>query len=157
MMMIGNSARPVPRQRHNAKIFVAAVLVSILAHGAIALCATAPQTPDPHSVPSVDGAVGPCSADFTITDTDNKPVYNAKVKVHIAYGFLRIRKLDLEVSTNADGKARFTGIPNRMKFPLLFQASEGDREAEVTDDPSATCQAKLTMTLQKKPPQPPSQ
>ncbi len=115
------------------------------------------QTPDPHSVPSVDAAVGSCSADFTITDNDNKPVYNAKVKVHIAYGFLRIRKLDLEVSTNADGKARFTGLPNRLKFPLLFQASEGDREAEVTDDPSTSCQGKFTMTLQKKSPQSPSQ
>ena len=115
------------------------------------------QTPDPHSIPSVDGAVGSCSADFTITDADKKPVYNAKVRVHIAYGFLRIRKLDLEVSTNADGKARITGLPNRLKFPLLFQASEGDREAEVTDDPSATCQAQFTMTLQKKSPQSPTQ
>jgi hypothetical protein len=112
------------------------------------------QTPDPHSIPSVDGAIGSCSADFTITDADRKPVYNAKIKVHIAYGFLSVRKLDLEVSTNVDGKARFTGIPNRLKRPLTFEASEGDREAEVTDDPSATCQAQFAMTLQKKTPQP---
>ena len=111
------------------------------------------QTPDPHSIPSVDGAVGSCSADFTVTDADKKPVYNAKVKVHIAYGFMSVRKLDLEVSTNADGKARFTGIPNRLKRPLTFQASEGDREAEVTDDPSTSCNTQFTMVLQKKPPQ----
>jgi len=115
------------------------------------------QTPDPHSIPSVDGAVGSCSADFTVTDTDSKPVYNAKVKVHIAYGFMSVRKLDLEVSTNADGKARFTGIPNRLKRPLTFEASEGDRVADVTDDPSTTCQAQFKMTLQKKPPQAPTQ
>lgn len=115
------------------------------------------QTPDPHSIPSVDGAVGSCSADFTITDADKKPVYNAKIKVHIAYGFMSVRKLDLEVSTNVDGKARFTGIPNRLKRPLTFQANEGDREAEVTDDPSATCNAQFTMTLQKKTSQLPAQ
>jgi hypothetical protein len=115
------------------------------------------QAPDPHSIPSVDGAVGPCSADFTVTDADKKPVYNAKVRVHIAYGFMSVRKLDLEVSTNVDGKGRFTGIPNRLKHPLTFEASEGDREAEITDDPTTTCNAQLTMTLQKKPPQPPAQ
>ena len=115
------------------------------------------QTPDPHSIPSVDGAVGSCSADFTITDADKKPVYNVKIKVHIAYGFLSVRKLDLEVSTNVDGKARITGIPNRLKRPLTFEASEGDREAEVTDDPSSTCNAQFGMTLQKKAPQPSAQ
>ena len=38
--------------------------------------------------PSVDAGLGECSADFTINDVENKPVYAAKVKVHIAYGFL---------------------------------------------------------------------
>ena len=123
---------------------------------AVLLLATHPlysQTtaaPDPHSVPSVDAAIGTCSADFTVTDADNKPVYNAKVKVRIAYGAFSIRKLDLEVATNIDGKARFTGLPNRLKRPLVFQASEGDREAEATDDVENTCKAQLTLTLKKK-------
>ena len=109
------------------------------------------QAPDPHSVPVVDGGVGSCSADFTVTDADNKPVYAARIKVHIAYGFASVRKLDLEVGTNADGKARFTGLPNRLKRPLTFTASEGDRTAETTDDVENTCQGKFTMSLQKKP------
>src|SRR5215472_19137300 len=114
----------------------------------LALILSAPalaQNPDPRSIPVVDGGIGPCTADFTITGADNKPVYLAKIKVHIAYGFMSVRKLDLEVSTNVDGKARFTGIPNRLKHPLTFEASEGDREAEVTKDPSATCQAQFAM------------
>lgn len=110
----------------------------------------AAQTPDPHSVPVVDGGVGSCSADFTITDSEKKPVYAAKIKVHIAYGFASVRKLDLEVGTNADGKARFTGLPNRLKRPLTFTASEGDRTAEVTDDIEETCQGQFTLPLQKK-------
>jgi len=107
------------------------------------------QTPDPHSVPAVDAGVGQCTADFTITDADNKPVYAAKVKVHIAYGFVSVRKLDLEVGTNFDGKARFTGLPDRVKKGLFFEASEGDRTGNAFDDPSKTCQAQFTIALRK--------
>jgi len=107
------------------------------------------QTPDPHSIPAVDAAIGPCTADFTITGADNKPVYAAKVKVRIAYGFMSVRKLDLEVGTNVDGKARFTGLPDRLKNGLYFEASEGDRTANAFDDPAKTCQAQFTLTLRK--------
>jgi len=107
------------------------------------------QTPDPHSVPVVDAGLGSCSADFTITGTDNKPVYSAKVKVHIAYGFGSFHKLDLEVGTNVDGKARFTGLPERLKKGLFFEASEGDRTGNAFDDPSKTCKAQFPVTLRK--------
>jgi len=112
--------------------------------------AAAAQAPDPHSVPSIDGAIGSCTADFTITDSANAPIYNAKIKVHIAYGTWSVRKLDLEVSTNVDGKARFTGLPNRLKRNLYFEASEGDRQAEAVDDVNKTCAAQFTLALRKK-------
>ncbi len=118
----------------------------------LALLLAAPalaQTPDPKSIPVIDGALGPCTADFTITDTANKPIYLAKIKVHIAYGFMSAHKLDLEVSTNVDGKARFTGLPDRVKRGLFFDASEGDRTGNAFDDPSKTCQAQFTVTLRK--------
>jgi hypothetical protein len=108
-----------------------------------------PSPADPKSIPEIDGAIGSCSADFTITDSASAPVYNAKINVHIAYGFGSFHKLDLEVSTNADGKARFTGLPNRLKRPLTFHASEGGREGEVIDDPEKTCKAQFTIALSK--------
>lgn len=108
------------------------------------------QTPDPHSIPSVDGGLGPCSADFTITDNAGKPIYAATIKVHIAYGFASVRKLDLQVGTNVDGKARFTGLPDRLKRGLYFEASDSDRSGEAFDDPEKTCQAQFTIALQKK-------
>lgn len=114
------------------------------------------QTPDPKSIPVIDGGLGPCTAEFTITDADNKPVYLAKIKVHIAYGFLSARKLDLEVSTNVDGKARFTGLPDRTKRGLFFDADEGERTGTAFDDPSKTCQAQFQITL-RKPTTPPAQ
>jgi hypothetical protein len=127
------------------KMLLSLLLLVPLAHS---------QTPDPHSIPSVDAGIGPCSADFTITDTENKPVYAAKVKVRIAYGFMSARKLDLEVGTNVDGKARFTGLPDRLKKGLFFEASEGDRSGNAFDDPSKTCKAQFAVTVRKSVQQP---
>lgn len=119
------------------------ILALLLAPSALA------QTPDPKSVPVIDAGLGPCTADFAITDSNNKPIYLAKVKVHIAYGFMNTRKLDLEVSSNVDGKVRFTGLPDRVKRGLFFEASEGDRTGNAFDDPSKTCQAQFPITLRK--------
>jgi hypothetical protein len=120
------------------------ILFSTLAH-------SQNPNPDPKSVPIVDGAIGSCSADFTVTDAANSPVYAADIRVHIAYGFMSLHKLDLEVGTNADGKARFTGLPDTSKQGLFFRATEGDREASFFDDPSKTCKAQFTLVLRKKP------
>jgi hypothetical protein len=103
------------------------------------------------AVPVMDGGAGPCTADITVTDAAGAPVYAAKVNVHIAYGFMNVRKLDLEAGTNADGKLRFIGLPERIKHGIYFRASEGDRSGEAFDDPANTCQAHFTITLQKKP------
>ena len=104
---------------------------------------------DPKTVPVIDGGIGPCSADFTVTDAAGAPVYDAKVRVHIAYRFMSFHKLDLEVGTNAAGKARFTGLPDKTKQGLLFHASEGNREGSAFDDPTKTCKAELTVVLEK--------
>jgi hypothetical protein len=109
----------------------------------------AAEVAEAKTIPVIDGAAGPCSADFTITDASGAPVYAAKVSVHIAYGFMSIRKLDLEVGTNADGKARMTGLPDRIKHGILFHASEGDRTGEAFDDPANTCKAQFPITIRK--------
>ena len=106
--------------------------------------------PDPKAVPVIDGGIGPCTADFTIADAAGAPVYAAKIKVHIAYRFMSVRKLDLELGTNADGKARFTGLPDHIKHGVYFYASEGSRVGEAFDDPANTCKAQFTVTLREK-------
>jgi hypothetical protein len=125
------------------------LIVLALAFSAPGASQAAP-VPDSKAVPVIDGGIGPCSADFTVTDSSAAPVYDAKIRVHIAYGFLSARKLDLEVGTNADGKARFTGLPDRLKRGLYFQASKDDREAEAFDDPAKTCKSQLTIVLEQK-------
>jgi hypothetical protein len=105
---------------------------------------------DAHTVPSVDGGIGPCSVLFTVTEAaGGAPVYDAKVKVHIAYGFVRAHKLDLEVGTNIDGKARFDGLPNRVKQALHFEASHAGQEGSAVYDPADGCKAEHTIVLSK--------
>ena len=101
-------------------------------------------------VPVMDGGAGPCSLELAVTGADGKPVYAATVKVHIAYGFGGIRKLDLEAGTNSDGKVRFTGLPARVhQPPLEFRASKDAFEGIAAYDPLAECQAKHDITLEK--------
>src|ERR1039457_4950310 len=127
-----------------------ALLAVALSISAFSQTTTAPS-PDPKSIPAVDGAIGPCSADFTVTDASASPVYAAKITIHIASRLMNARTLALEVSPNSDGKARFTGLPDRLKHGLYFEASEGDRTAEAFDDPVKTCKAQFTVALRKTP------
>lgn len=105
---------------------------------------------DPKSVPVVDAGIGPCTADFTVNDAAGAPVYAAKVQVHISYGFMNLHKLDLEAGTNAGGKARFIGLPDKPNQGLFFHAFEGNREGSAFDNPAKTCKANFTITLDRK-------
>ena len=101
-------------------------------------------------IPVMDGEAGPCSLELIVIGADGRPVYAATVKVHIAYGFGGIRKLDLEAGTNSDGKVKFTGLPARVRRPPLeFQASKDEFRGMAAYDPSTECQAKHNITLEK--------
>jgi hypothetical protein len=113
-------------------------------------CGAQPNTPDWKKIPIVDGGVGKCSVDFTVTDADHAPVYDAKISVHIAYGFMRARKLDLQVGTNSDGKARFEGLPAKVREPLTFVAAKQELVGTATYDPAVECNAKHEIVLEAK-------
>jgi hypothetical protein len=130
-------------------VISATLLLAILSASTLPAQTTPPV--DPNTVPVIDGGIGPCSADFTINDSNGAPVYNAKIQVHIAYRFMNFHKLDLEAGTNAAGKARFTGLPDKPKQGLFFRASQADREGSAFDDPAKTCKADFTIVLMKKP------
>ncbi len=99
-------------------------------------------------VPVIHGNLGPCTADFTVTDNADKPIYDAKVHVTIRYGFMNKRKTDLEIGTNGDGKARIEGLPDKMKNPPLeFRVSSGDQVKNVTADPAVNCHPSFTVAL----------
>ena len=106
--------------------------------------------PDPKTIAEVDAGLGPCTADFTITDEAGAPIYAANIRVHVAYGFANLHKFDLQVGTNADGKARFIGLPENPKQGLFFRASDADREGSAFDNPAKTCKAQFTIVLRKR-------
>ena len=113
-----------------------------------------PQQPD--EIPATDGGSGPCSVELTVTGTDAKPVYAARIDVHLAYGFMGTHKLDMGVYTNTQGKAKFTGIPAKVKNPPIeFHAKKDDLVGIATMDPATECQAKHDIALAK--PKPPAQ
>jgi hypothetical protein len=114
---------------HSAIVLLAASLVS-----------AAQQAPNPHEIPVMDGEAGPCSVAFTVTDTNGVPVYNARIRVHIEYGFAGVRRLDLEAATNIDGKTQFKGLPKKVRGgTLYFRASQGQREGSASYDPEKSC------------------
>jgi hypothetical protein len=101
-------------------------------------------------VPVIQGGAGPCSLELTVVGTDGKPVYAATVKVHIAYGFGGMRRLDLEAGTNSEGKVKFAGLPARVQRPPLeFHGSKDEFTGIAAFDPSTECQAKHDITLEK--------
>ncbi len=108
-----------------------------------------PQKPD--DIPVTDGTSGPCSIEFTVTDSDGKPVYAARIDVHLAYGAFGAHKLDMGVYTNTQGKAKFTGIPAKVKKPPVeFNAKKDDLVGVATMDPATECQAKHDIVMDKK-------
>ena len=132
----------------------AAVAASVfvgLACSGIALAQTtanSQQAKDAKQVPVIDGGAGPCSATFTVSDDKGKPAYAAAIKVHIAYGFMGAHHLDLQASTNFDGKAKFIGLPVKVKGDTLnFQASLNGLSGAAIVNPSKNCAATVGIAL----------
>jgi len=131
---------------------VLAVGVSGVLSMALALSSTqeasAPSgSPAAQTVPVMDGGAGPCSLDLTVTK-DGKPVAAASVKVHIAYGFAGVRRLDLEAYTNNEGKVKFAGLPVRVRRPPLeFRAAKDQFAGTAAYDPQSECHAKHEIVL----------
>jgi hypothetical protein len=112
----------------------------LVAAGSLMSASQNQQVPNPHEVPVMDGQAGPCSVAFTVTDINGAPVYDARIRVHIEYGFAGVRRLDLEAATNIDGKTQFKGLPKKVKGELLyFNASKGKAEGSATYDPQRSC------------------
>ena len=139
------------------RTFLACAFLLIAFTGMILFASQAQQPAQPaqtEDVPVTDAQSGPCSIELTVTGTDTKPVYAARIDYHTAYGFMGTHKLDMTVYTNSQGKARFAGIPAKVKQPPIeFRASKGELVGVATMDPVAECQAKHDIMMDKPKPQ----
>jgi hypothetical protein len=60
----------------------------------------------------------------------------------------------MTVYTNSQGKARFAGIPAKVKKPPIeYRANKGELVGLATMDPVAECQAKHDIMMDKPKPQ----
>jgi len=111
-----------------------------------------PQQPD--EIPVTDAQAGLCLIDLTVTGPDAQPIFAARINYQTAYGFMGAHKLDMTVYTNAQGKARFTGIPARVrKPPIEFHADKSGMVGVATMDPASECQARHDIVMAKAKPQ----
>jgi hypothetical protein len=90
--------------------------------------------------------LGPCSADFTVTGLSGEPVYGALIHVRVRYGFWSIKRADLEVGTNSEGRARIEGLPGKAK-PLLYDIRKDILTSEAEQKVADTCQARFAVSL----------
>jgi hypothetical protein len=104
------------------------------------------QSANPQEVPVLKANLGNCSADFTIRGADGQPVYNATIHVRVRYGFMSLKRSDLEIGTNADGKARIEGLPARAK-PLAYEIRKDAAAGAATQDVEAMCTASFDIAL----------
>jgi len=129
------------------------LLALAIAGVCLVLQAQQPAQPQPPSedIPATDAQSGPCSIELSVTGPDAKPVYAARIDYHTTYGFMGAHKLDMSVYTNADGRAKFTGIPAKVKRPPIeFNAKKDDLVGMATMDPATECQAKHDIVMDKK-------
>jgi hypothetical protein len=101
-------------------------------------------------VPQISADAGPCWVEFTVTDAAKKPVYLAKINTVVRYGFMSKRKTELELSTDFNGKGKFTGLPHDVKKPLLFTITYQEQSTTVTHDPATNCHATIEVRLGSK-------
>jgi len=127
---------------------LAAMLIASLALAAVAL-SQQPAQPPAQSSPDlavISGRLGPCSADFTVTDAAGKPIYAAIVHVRIRYGFMNVKRMDLEVGTNSEGKARVEGLPEKAR-PLSYDITKDMLKGSAQQDLAMNCKAAYTVAL----------
>lgn len=106
----------------------------------------AAQSASSQEVPVLKANLGNCSADFTVRGADGQPVYNATIHVRVRYGFMSLKRSDLEIGTNADGKARIEGLPVKAK-PLAYDVRKGTAAGAVMQDVEAMCDASFDVAL----------
>lgn len=130
-----------------AKLCGTRLLIMFFFSPTLALYAQADQTAKPNPIPSISADMGNCSVLFTALTSDNKPIPDAKIQVRISYGFLGAHRLDLEVGTNVDGKARFEGLSGNLKRALFFRASKDKLRGTAAFDPAKTCAGEHTIVM----------
>ena len=122
------------------------MIIATIALAAAALVQQPVAEPPKADLAVISARLGGCAADFTVKDADGEPIYAATVHVRIRYGFLGIKRMDLEVGTDSAGQARVEGLPDTVK-PLTFDIQKADMTATVEQTHLSDCRATYEVSL----------
>lgn len=115
------------------------------------ICATPALTQSSTASAPIPGEIsadlGACSAVITVTGSDSKPVYAAKVTARIQYGMFGIKRLDLEAYTGSDGRLTMKGMPGSLKKPVFIHIAKDGKEDSVEFEPDIRCHATFDVQL----------
>jgi hypothetical protein len=118
-------------------------LLAALLMGRAAAGTTSPVT-------EISADMGPCSAEFRVTDMAGNGIFNANIHTVIRYGFMGKRKLELDAGTNSEGRARFIKLPAEAKKPIEFTVSHAGEKVTRSYDPATNCRAQFDIPLSGK-------
>jgi hypothetical protein len=96
----------------------------------------------------ISADLGPCSAHLTVTETNGKPVYAAKITARVLYGPFSVKKLDLSAFTGADGQLTITHLPEIRKKTMTIYIRNDNDEVAVDFTPSSSCHSSFSVQLQ---------
>lgn len=116
---------------------------------AITLAAVLVQQPEsraPETAVLKANLGGDCSADFTVNDPEGKPVYAATVHVRVRYGLWGVKRADLEIGTDSNGKARIEGLPRKAK-PLIYDVDKDGKKGVAEQNVAEMCHATFEISL----------
>lgn len=105
------------------------------------------ESPKPEQV-VLKAGLGPCSAEFLVKDASGNPAYGAVIHTRLRYGFMNVKRMDLEVSTDSDGKARVEGLPTRAK-PVVYDIDLKGRKGKAEQNLTSSCQAIFAVDLKE--------
>ena len=97
-------------------------------------------------VPALKAGLGTCAVDFVVKDGDGKPVYQATIHSKIRYGALSVKRMDVEISTNDEGKARIEGLPTKAKL-IVYDIEKAGVKTTAEQDVATSCLTSLQVTL----------
>ena len=103
------------------------------------------SAPNSAAVPVVDARLGKCSAAFVVNDAAGNPLDNAQLSLAIRHGFLGLQKTEVQIATNAEGEARFAGLP--ADSSLKFTVRSGGHVKSVADNSTAVCNNRFSVQL----------
>ena len=121
------------------------MLIATLALAASVL-AQQPSAAAPQEIPLLKAGLGACSADFTVKNADGTPAYLAAIHVRVRYGMMHVKRMDLEVGANVEGKARIEGLPNKAPV-LAYTIERAGAKASVQQDLKSACHSTFDVAL----------